>query len=196
MNIEELINELIRILSTMIRNGKILEYDEEQDRVKVDAEGLPTPFRPYFTPSSGYRRSFKAPAVGERCLVFSPYGVLANCYILTGIDGKEFKKPDGANPKTELSDWPDGTRLSYNFETSTFELKGEKLKLAIEGIELDLKFSKIKIGNGTIDVLKIISDALEVITKSKTATMAGPRELVPSVTELPKLKTDLDSIMG
>ena len=71
-----------------------------------------------YLPVAGFANAFKTHWVpirpGEQVLVFSPFGEADSGVIVRGIFNRGRKEPTGANEHTEVIEYEDGTRITYD----------------------------------------------------------------------------------
>lgn len=115
------LGEVQRQLANMIRVGKVVELDEANARVKVQASGLTTAWLPWGAARAGTTRTTSMPTVGEQVMVFSPYGDTAQGVV--GFSLYQDDHPAASDSKDKhATDYPDGTRVEYNSETNTYTM--------------------------------------------------------------------------
>ena len=110
-------NNLIRfrtVTGTKSVDGKALA------RVKTGEESV-SDFLPVMNFSNSFKRHWIPVRVGEQVLVVCPFGEADSGFIIRGIFSKAQKEPVGANDTTEIMEYEDGTRISY--DTQAKELK-------------------------------------------------------------------------
>lgn len=115
------LGEVQRQLANMIRVGKVVELDEANARVKVQASGLTTAWLPWGASRAGTTRTTSMPTVGEQVVVFSPYGDTAQGVV--GFSLYQDNHPAASDSKDKhATDYPDGTRVEYNSQTNTYTM--------------------------------------------------------------------------
>lgn len=115
------LGEVQRQLANLIRVGKVVELDEANARVKVQASGLTTAWLPWAAARAGTTRTTSMPTVGEQVVVFSPYGDTAQGMV--GFSLYQDNHPAASDSKDKhATDYPDGTRVEYNSQTNTYTM--------------------------------------------------------------------------
>lgn len=115
--------ELYRRLKNMARFGTVTEAKSVDGkalaRVKIDERV--TDFLPIMSFSNGFRKHWIPTLPKEQVLVISPFGAADSGIVFRSIFNKSAKEPAGANEHTEIIEYSDGTRISY--DTDAKELK-------------------------------------------------------------------------
>jgi len=102
--------------------GKICEVKNEL--VRVDYLGTITPFIPYLQFANSYKRSFTPPRVEEQVMLVDFGG--AKIAIGSFLNAS-FSAPSGASTTKEVSQYEDGTIISYDTSSSTLEITNPKV---------------------------------------------------------------------
>ena len=102
--------------------GKICEVKNEL--VRVDYLGTITPFIPYLQFANSYKRSFTPPRVEEQVMLVDFGG--AKIAIGSFLNAS-FSTPSGASTTKEVSQYEDGTIISYDTSSSTLEITNPKV---------------------------------------------------------------------
>jgi phage baseplate assembly protein V len=122
MNLAEIlrkINNLARfrtVTETKSVDGKALA------RVKTSEESA-SDFLPVMNFSNSFKRHWIPVRVGEQVLVISPFGEADSGFIIRAIFNKGRKEPAGANDTTEIIEYEDGTRISYDTEAKELKVQ-------------------------------------------------------------------------
>jgi phage baseplate assembly protein V len=107
------LGEVQRQLANLIRVGKVVELDEANARVKVQASGLTTAWLPWGAARAGATRKTSMPTVGEQVVVFSPYGDTAQGVV--GFSLYQDNNPAASDSKDkERTIYPDGSVVEYD----------------------------------------------------------------------------------
>lgn len=103
----------------LIRLGTIAEVDLAQARCRVlygdpddDDGGATTGWIRWLSPRSGETRTWSPPSEGEQVLLIVPDGQIGNAVALPGLPRDVF--PAVGNNSTEIIEFADGARLSYD----------------------------------------------------------------------------------
>ena len=191
-----ILQDLIRRVSNLLREGVVSEVDYDKARVKVRMGRLNTRWLPFFARRAGNTIDWDPPEVGEQCLVLSPGGELGGGFVLTGIYSNAHPAPSKSQ-NIRLQKYADGLECQYDQESHTLTIsRPDELNVKVKATKLDFQTNKVSIKNEQCELLGLISGAIDSIAKSKTATMMGPRELLPAAMELPLIKQKLDSFGG
>lgn len=102
--------------------GKI--YEVKNELVRVDYLGTITPFIPYLQFANSYKRSFTPPRVEEQVMLVDFGG--AKIAIGSFLNAS-FSTPNGASTTKEVSQYEDGTIISYDTSSSTLEITNPKV---------------------------------------------------------------------
>lgn len=104
------INNLIQVGSiTQVQTGKAL--------VKVDLLGRETPWLPVLQQANSFARRFISLRAGEQVVV------LAGRYVVGSIFNQQCKEPTGSHEAIELTEYEDGTRVSYDSNAKRLTIK-------------------------------------------------------------------------
>lgn len=124
----ELINNLITIATvtaTKTSEGKAL--------AKVKIGDRQSDFYPVLGFANSFKRHFCPVRVGEQVLVFSPFGDASSGVIVGSIFFNGTNEPASSSDTKEISQYEDGTIISYDSSSSTLEILNPKtLNLAIQ----------------------------------------------------------------
>ncbi len=200
---EIILQDLIRRMDNLLRAGTIAEvnHDKALVRVKLGEGDAAKPFLSgwlnYFAKRAGNTIDWDPPEVGEQCLVLSPGGEMAGGFALTGIYSN-YRPAPSKDPKVTLRKFSDGLECSYDQTSHTLTIsRSSDLKVIVKTQKLQFSAEKVAIKNAAgSEVLSLISDCLQSLTLSTTATMMGPQKLLPAATELPSIRTKLSSFLG
>lgn len=102
--------------------GKICEVKNEL--VRVDYLDTITPFIPYLQFANSYKRSFTPPRVGEQVMLVDFGGAKI---AIGSFLNSDFSTPGGASTTKEISQYEDGTIISYDTSSSTLEITNPKV---------------------------------------------------------------------
>lgn len=113
------VNEQERRLNNLIIPGKVLSLSEDNKKIKVKHGSCETPFIKWFTPYAGEVMEYRAPSVGEPCVLLNLTGGddTSACWAICGVESTEFPFPVH-NPKEHKRVYPNGTSITHNSETN------------------------------------------------------------------------------
>lgn len=164
-------SEVERMVSNMIRVGKIKELDEKNARVKVETAGLTTDWLPFGTPRAGETREWNPPEKDEQVVLLCPYGDLGQAIVGHSIYQDKFASPGDKKHITKKT-YKDGTSISYDREKHEYNVEmheGGKfnitagngtLTLTKDKLTFSIGGTKIEIGSGGINISgKVTCDA-------------------------------------
>lgn len=122
------LNELHRRLNNLIIPGRVTQLSSDNRRVKVSHGACVTPFIHWLAPAMGEVNSYRAPSMGEQCLLLNLTGGndTAGCVALFGIPSAQFS-PTTATPTHTVTAFPDGTLARYDHKQHhlTLEVNGQ-----------------------------------------------------------------------
>ncbi len=130
----------------MIDCGTVIESksDQGQSVVKVNILGLESNWLPVLQEANSFKRKASPVRVGTQVVV------LNNRYVIGAIFNNGCPEPSGASDSVEVTEYEDGTRISYDTK---------KKNLVIDAVgELNAKFK----GNANITAPKVVVTADEV----------------------------------
>lgn len=112
------LGEIQRLISNLVRVGKITALDEANARVKVSMGGLSSAWLPWGTGRAGTTRKVSMPTVGEQVVVFSPHGDTAQAIVGFSLFQADHPSPSNTKYK-ETTIYPDGSTVEYNNASNT-----------------------------------------------------------------------------
>lgn len=119
--------ELQRRLANLFRVGKITEIDRTKGRVKVEFNGVTTPWLPWQTARAGAVKNWSPPAVGEQVCIVSPFGELGAGFVMSGaINYEDHAAPDNRE-NVERIDLPEGGTYEIHVGDKVLTIAGGKL---------------------------------------------------------------------
>ncbi len=129
------ISEIIRRLENIVRFGSIDTVDLEKALCTVNLGDIKTAQLNWLNIRAGTDSSWDPPSPGERCIVFSPSGELAQGVVLFGIYSEDNPAP-AQSENIKLRKFSDGTVIQY--DTSSHVLKatlteGGKVEITASG---------------------------------------------------------------
>lgn len=98
-------------------------------RVILDDDGTNkrvTNFIPVVSFANSFGKVWFPLRVNEQVIVFSPFGNADSGFIIRSIFNKGCKEPSGANEHTSIIEFEDGTRLSYDTQSSDLKIDAVK----------------------------------------------------------------------
>lgn len=136
------------ITETKVADGKALA------RVKIGDRN--TDFYPVVSISNSFKKHFIPVRIGEQVVVFSPMGEASSGFIIRGIFNKNCKEPSGANNTTEIIDYEDGTRFSYDTKSKKLIVKcAGDIELIAKNITISADSTRFVGGTITHDEIPI-----------------------------------------
>jgi len=129
------LNEHERRLNNMIIPGKAINLSEDRKKVQVGHGNNTTPFIRWFANFAGEIREYRAPSIGEQCVLLNLTGGKdsGKCVALFGFDTTEFSLPSN-DPAEHKIVYPNGTVFTHNHETNRYELtmpSGSEMHISI-----------------------------------------------------------------
>lgn len=106
--------------------GTICEVSENKSLVKVEYLGTKTKLIPYVQNANSFKRTFSPPRVGEQAIVHQlrDGGIK---YAVGAIFNQACREPEGSSQTKEITQYEDGTIISYDTSSSTLEILSPKL---------------------------------------------------------------------
>lgn len=117
--------ELERLVAQMIRVGTIKSVDLSDASAPtcvVTNGGLDTDSLPWVSLRAGKDSEFWCPDIGEQALVLSPFGDMAQGFVLVGVFQTALPSP-GLNPDIRVTRYKDGAIESYDRANSKYLLQ-------------------------------------------------------------------------
>lgn len=138
-------NELLRRLNNIVDIGTVVSISENKKLAVVDILGRKTASFPIIGDANTFKRKATPVRVGEQVTVFCPKGNSDFGFIIAGMFNTDCKEPDGFNENIEISEYEDGTTISYDVEQK--ELKVD----AVNKITIICKSATIKADTAVLD---------------------------------------------
>lgn len=115
--------ELFRLLNNLIRLGSVAAIDLEQmpPRVRVACGELTTGWLPWITLRAGQVKTWQPPSLGERIVVLSPGGNLANGVALPAMFCED-QPPPAREAHATVTHYPDGARIEYDHQAKALNV--------------------------------------------------------------------------
>lgn len=101
--------------------GTICEVSEDKSLVRVEYLGTKTKMIPYAQFANSFKRSFSPPRVGEQAIVHQLRDGGFK-YAVGSIFNTKCKEPTGSSQTKEVTEYEDGTIISYDVRSSTLEI--------------------------------------------------------------------------
>jgi phage baseplate assembly protein V len=152
-SLEFRIGELERRLSNVANLGVVSEVDHDTQRCKVKIGGSEFGgWLQWCAIAAGQVRMWRAPAVGEQCMVFAPNGEPTDAKVLPATYCDAYPSP-GNNPDHHVTQYPDGSLVRHDFGASQydFEIKGDFNVKADGKITLDAGVDIALVAAGKIE---------------------------------------------
>jgi len=104
--------ELERRMANMIRVGEVVSVNAGAARCRIMIDELTTAELPWLAARAGNARSWWAPSVGEQVVVFSPFGDLAQGFVIPALYQNAHAAPDNNLDATSIH-FKDGAVIEY-----------------------------------------------------------------------------------
>lgn len=120
------VGELERRLANVANTGVVSAVDHDAKRCKVKVGGAEFGgWLQWSAIAAGQVRMWRAPVVGEQCMVFAPNGEPTDAKVLPATYCDAFPSPSD-NPDHHLTQYPDGSTVQYDFGAGQydFQIKG------------------------------------------------------------------------
>lgn len=117
--------EIKRLLANIVSIGTVSQTksDDGKALVKVKIIDRETDFLPLVSFSNGFKRHFIPARIGEQVVVFSPFGEASSGFVIRSIFNTAVKEPNGSNNTTEVIEYEDGTKFSYDTASKTLKVE-------------------------------------------------------------------------
>lgn len=183
------IEDLKRMLESLLMIGTIAELDEEKARVRVDCGALQTNWLPWLTRRAGNDRDWWAPEQGEQVMVLSPGGDPEQGVVLPAIYRSAHPAPaDSKNVYRKA--FSDGTVIEYDRAAHLLkaDVKGSVQLLAEGTLDANISGNTTLttptatinghlVVNGNINGSQNITAAQNVADQGGSKTMSGMRSV-------------------
>lgn len=163
--------EIRRRINNIVRFGTVTESRSKDGKAlaRVQVGERVSDFLPVMSFSNSFKKHWIPVRPKEQVVVFSPFGEADSGFVIRSIFNKNAKEPTGANDTTEIIEYEDGTRLSY--DTTAKELKID----AVDKITIICKAAKVTAD--TVDVTstsaKVTADTVEIDSASIDLGVGG-----------------------
>lgn len=154
--------EVKRLINNLVNFGTISETKSADGKAlaRVKVQTRETDFLPIASFSNSFKTHFIPARVGEQVVVISPFGEANGGFILRSIFNKSAAEPGGSNDHTEVIEYEDGTRFSY--DTKAKELKinaSDKITIVckaatVTATNVDVKADSVVVDSPSIDMGK------------------------------------------
>lgn len=113
-----------RLVTNMIRTGKVLDIDFEREhpRVRVSDANWKTDWLPWLEARAHEEATWSPPRIGERVMLLAPGGDVDQAIILTGLPCDDYPVPS-REKKQSMRRYADGAFLRHDSETHLLELE-------------------------------------------------------------------------
>lgn len=125
--------ELQRRLANLFRVGKVVEIDRTKGRVKVEFDGVKTPWMPWQTARAGAVKNWSPPGMGEQVCVVSPFGELGSGFVMGGAINYNQKAAPDNRENVEKITLPSGGSYEIVVGDTTVIFDGSKVSLLAGG---------------------------------------------------------------
>ena len=146
------LGEIKRLISNLVTFGTISQVKSSDGKalVRVKIMDRETDWLPVMSLSNSFKKHFIPTRVQEQCVVISPFGEASSGFVIRSIFNKGAKEPDGSNAHTEVVEYEDGTRFTY-------DTQAKKLHVSCVGDVV------IDAASVTINAPTTITDVLETV---------------------------------
>ncbi|AEX53121.1 baseplate assembly protein V [Rahnella aquatilis CIP 78.65 = ATCC 33071] len=129
------LNELYRLICNLVRIGTVAEVDltAEPPVARVSTGENTTDWIRWAAMRAGTAVTWWAPTAGEQVLLFAPCGDLENAVIMGSLYSDSVKPPD-SGAASDVIQFPDGAKVSYDPETGALVVTGVK-SASVEALE-------------------------------------------------------------
>lgn len=161
--------EYLRLLKNLCQFGTVTQTKcvDGLALAKVKINDRETDFFPIINQSSSFKKHFIPIRVKEQVAVFCPFGEANIGFILRSVFNKNCREPTGSNEHTEVIEYEDGTRFSY-------DTKSKKLIVNCVGdVELTAKNITIKADNTSFVGGSITHDGIDIDKTHQHTQTAG-----------------------
>jgi len=171
--------ELQRRINNLVQFGEIHSSQSEEGKMLATAivDGRVTDTLPVLSIGNPFKRHFLPMRTGEQVVVISPFGNGDYGFILRNIFSKMCKEPIGGDQNTEIIEYEDGARFSYNTQTKVlaFSTTGEvNIHATTLNVVGETNFTGGVNIEGALSVSKTITDEKGSVTShAHSGVMAG-----------------------
>lgn len=138
-------------MANLVRVGRVSEVDRTTGRVRVEFDGVKTPWMPWQTARAGAVKTWSPPAVGEQVCVVSPSGELAAGFVMGGaINYDDHPAPD-SRENVEKITLPEGGAYEIHVGSASILLENGKARIIVGGKTMQIAGGKITF-DGDIEV--------------------------------------------
>lgn len=135
--------ELQRRVANLFRVGKVVEIDRAKARVKVEFNGVKSPWMPWSTGRAGAVRDWHPPSVGEQVCIVSPMGELGAGFVMPGgINSDAHAAPDSRENVHRL-DIPSGGAFEIHVGGAVILIDNGKAQIVVGGKTLQIAGGKM-----------------------------------------------------
>lgn len=145
------VSDLQRRLANLCRVGKIVEVDRSTGRVKVEFDGVKTPWMPWQTARAGAVKSWSPPSVGEQVSIISPMGELSSGFVMSGSINYDGQAAPDDRENVEKITLPEGGAYEIEVGGTTVVLDNGKVRIESGGKTLELSGGKLTF-DGNLEV--------------------------------------------
>ena len=117
------IGEHDRMIAAMLQAGTIEIVDHSAARARVRIGNWVSAYLPWHVPAAGAVRIWRAPSVGEQCLLISPSGMPEAGFILPGFYTTTHGQADNRDHVTVIR-MPDGAQMLYDWQAGALLVEG------------------------------------------------------------------------
>lgn len=143
--------DLIRRLNNLISTGTITQIDKSKALCKVNILGRETDFIPTMQKANTYKRKWVPFKVGEQVVVLCPFGNADFGVVIGSIFNKNSKEPNISNENIEITEYCDGTKISYDVDKKELKVDASN-KITIICKDAKVQANTVKVDSPSIDM--------------------------------------------
>lgn len=163
--------ELSRRINNIVRFGTVTESRSKEGKalVRVQIGERVSDYLPVMSFSNSFKKHWVPVRPKEQVVVFSPFGDADSGFVVRSIFNKSAKEPTGANDTTEIIEYEDGTRLSYDTDAKELKINAvDKITIICKAADVTAQTVNI-----TSTSAKVTADVVEVDSESIDLGLGG-----------------------
>ena len=170
--------DLQRRVANLFRVGKVVEIDRAKARVKVEFNGVKTPWLPWSTGRAGTVKDWSPPAVGEQVCIVSPMGEMGSGFVMPGGINSDAKAAPDDRENVHRLDIPSGGAFEIHVGGAVILLENGKARITVGSSTMEITSGKMTF-SGDIEVTGKLDTTGNVT--SQADVIAGPIHLLTHV---------------
>lgn len=121
---EKALSYLKQNLKNLVRLEVIVSHKSAEGKslATIDIDGEESEYFPVWQIANGFKKHWIPLRSGEQVLALFPFGNTSKGYLLRSGFSSNAKEPSGADANTEIIEYADGTRISYNASSSELSI--------------------------------------------------------------------------